>query len=318
MRDSLNLPKLPDGFHLQRTGISINDELIGAFSVDQQAHEFEGKIPSLPTDFIQGARVDSSTYVIGKLVKGSWQFMCQVQAEFHAPEFDILNERVVLAPPRSWHSPSKAMIVENGNILATFDVGDAIETIQFSEDGSIWVAYFDEGIYSDDKLSQECISIYNSGGILQKNAFSDGGWQQDDTTVLNIGREAFWLSFVAQPFVRMNLDLTGKVYEGPNILGKVAMICTKTGKISYRNSLSNIYSKVLAFTNTHILIHDRDEHRFILFEIKEDSLKTIRSISDRNVFGRNCSEVERIRSRNDRVHLVTKDKWMWSSIDEFL
>ena len=56
--------------------------------------------------------------------------------------------------------------VHDGTILRSFSVGDGVQDVVVLED-FIVVSYFDEGVYSDNPISNEGISVFDLSGAFQ-------------------------------------------------------------------------------------------------------------------------------------------------------
>ena len=53
----------------------------------------------------------------------------------------------------------------DGRLRTSFHAGDAVEALATSQDGKIWLGYFDEGIYGEDPLSQHGLVCFDMDGV---------------------------------------------------------------------------------------------------------------------------------------------------------
>jgi len=124
------------------------------------------------------------------------------------PQLDRFPDgRWLLASSRAKLGEHNASVLEaDGRVSATLPLGDAIEHLRCAPDGSIWVGYFDEGIFGHD---------LGAGGIAHFNArgerlwsFNDGKHVGDplvwDCYALTLDGDALWSCFYNDfPIVRV-------------------------------------------------------------------------------------------------------------------
>lgn len=101
--------------------------------------------------------------------------------------------------------------VWDGTILNKFSVGDGVNNVVVLED-FIVVGYFDEGVYSDNPLSNEGVSVFDRNGVFQwgyTSSVADPVLIDDCYAICKIGRNA--VSFCAySDFKLVELDVTAR------------------------------------------------------------------------------------------------------------
>lgn len=73
---------------------------------------------------------------------------------YHAQKID--NDRVLLVAARTTNdlTHNACIYSMNGQLLSSFALDDAIESVNVTSDGFVWVSYFDEGVFSDGKIAR--------------------------------------------------------------------------------------------------------------------------------------------------------------------
>ncbi|MGE7768890.1 hypothetical protein [Peribacillus sp. NPDC096540] len=91
-----------------------------------------------------------------------------------------LNDGWLLAESRADDENVKNATIfdDYGNSIISFHLGDGIENLQVSENGDIWVGYFDEGVYGQT-VGGSGLSCFNSKG-KQVFDFTDFSWGKKD------------------------------------------------------------------------------------------------------------------------------------------
>jgi hypothetical protein len=110
----------------------------------------------------------------------------------------------------------------NGNILTSFSVGDGVNDVVVLED-FIAVSYFDEGVYGDNPLSNEGVSIFDRNGLFQwgyTSEIADSALIDDCYAICKIGPNA--ISFCAySDFTLVELNLTTRQHKVTAIPGQL-------------------------------------------------------------------------------------------------
>ena len=96
-----------------------------------------------------------------------------------------------------------------------FLLGDAIESVQVTREGHIWVSYFDEGVYggltwgaeSDPPAAAGLLTTDPYGRILWRYRAPAGIGRIDDCYALNVGRREAWAYYYSDfPLVRIDSE----------------------------------------------------------------------------------------------------------------
>jgi hypothetical protein len=97
---------------------------------------------------------------------------------------------------------------QQGRLISTFDLGDASEDLQTTQDGKIWVSYFDEGVFGDG-IGVEGAVCFDAGGSPDFR-FADFANSQRlpaiaDCYAMNVTPEGeVWLNYYTDfPLVRL-------------------------------------------------------------------------------------------------------------------
>jgi hypothetical protein len=128
--------------------------------------------------------------------------------------FDLIQplgpDRVLLVRRRIKRNSSdeNAHIYDtDGRLVAAFHAGNAIEDVQTTEDGQIWVSYFDEGIFGTLELAQNGVVCFDRSGrpILRYNKIPGPGSPISDCYAMNVASDReVWLYYYTEfPLVRL-------------------------------------------------------------------------------------------------------------------
>ncbi|MDQ5966693.1 MAG: hypothetical protein QG625_2848 [Cyanobacteriota bacterium erpe_2018_sw_39hr_WHONDRS-SW48-000098_B_bin.30] len=100
--------------------------------------------------------------------------LCEVSlqsVEMRFPRIQVFPDSSILvtdsrcAPTVDGHTSNAVVFNQYGAILRRFTLGDAIEDVQISDSGEIWVSYFDEGIFGDG-LGTSGLNCFDAKGKL--------------------------------------------------------------------------------------------------------------------------------------------------------
>jgi hypothetical protein len=117
----------------------------------------------------------------------------------------------------------------NGALRSAVELGDAIESIQTTTDGRIWVSYFDEGVFGGGIGQQGLVCFDSSGKHLFK--YANFAEQSDlpmicDCYALNVDASGdVWLNYYTDfPLVRLHDYKLDKVWPDFGVLGNAFAI----------------------------------------------------------------------------------------------
>lgn len=95
----------------------------------------------------------------------------------------------------------------DGRLVAAFHAGDGIEDVQTTEDGRIWVSYFDEGIFGTLELAQNGVVCFDQSGrpVLRYNRIPGPESPISDCYAMNVASDReVWLYYYTEfPLVRL-------------------------------------------------------------------------------------------------------------------
>ncbi|GAA4608899.1 hypothetical protein BJY16_007066 [Actinoplanes octamycinicus] len=102
--------------------------------------------------------------------------------------------------------PDNAQIFSaSGKALRSFRIGDGVEHLAVDEPGTIWVGYFDEGIYSGDPLSAGGLTRFDEYGRQLWTYWPQSGFDHIATCyALNVSARTTWAYYYTGfPLVRI-------------------------------------------------------------------------------------------------------------------
>lgn len=105
-----------------------------------------------------------------------------------------------------------------GNLKREFTLGDAIENIQTSKNGDIWVSYYDEGTISPEKIGQHGLVCFDIKGnkLYETNRFGIMDCYALNVETQNITWIYYYTSF---PLVRIKNKKEVKIYRNVPVKG---------------------------------------------------------------------------------------------------
>jgi hypothetical protein len=82
-----------------------------------------------------------------------------------------------------------------GEIRRAFTLGDGIEHALVDDAGTIWVGYFDEGIYGESPISASGLARFDASGDVRWSYEPPDGLFIDDCYCLNVSGQDVWTSY---------------------------------------------------------------------------------------------------------------------------
>ena len=212
------------------------------------------------------------------------------------PELDRFPDgRWLLASSRAKLGEHNGIIVEaEGRVSSTLPLGDAIAQLRCAPDGSIWIGYFDEGIFGDD---------LGAGGIAHFNArgerlwsFNDGKQVGDslvfDCYALSLDGNELWSCFYNDfPIVRV-ADGRETVWANTAVAG----------------------AKALAVDGSSVLLaggYRADANRLALLNLAGRETRLLGSYEQPEI-----ENAALISGRSSVIHVVNNGMWTRISIEE--
>lgn len=143
---------------------------------------------------------------------------------FHVQRFE---SGWLLADSRGGHA---SFHDTSGASRSQIELGDAIESVQTTTDGRIWVSYFDEGVFGNGIGRQGLVCVDSSGKDLFR--YADFAEQNNlpmicDCYALNVDASGdVWLNYYTDfPLVRLHEHRLEKVWPQFGALGNAFAIC---------------------------------------------------------------------------------------------
>lgn len=126
--------------------------------------------------------------------------------------------------------PNAFIYKEDGSLLHSFHVGHGVEHVQVTENGDIWVGYYDEGIYGDFELAQTGLNCFNQkGDLIFEFSFSDEVPIIDCCYALNAAsdEEVYTYYYSDFPLVQIKNKKDYQVFHNVSIRGSDAFAVWK-------------------------------------------------------------------------------------------
>lgn len=98
------------------------------------------------------------------------------------------------------------ILAEDGQPTRSFALGDGIEHVRCAQDGTIWVGYFDEGVFGDSAGSGGIVQFDANGQALWSYNDSEGAGQSfiDECYALTLAEDEIWACFYSDfPILRV-------------------------------------------------------------------------------------------------------------------
>ncbi|MFF2851149.1 hypothetical protein ACFVT5_33180 [Streptomyces sp. NPDC058001] len=138
----------------------------------------------------------------------------------HGVRFDALADGgFIVAATRSHRDeePPQAQVFDAlGRPSWTFRLGDAIEHLLADEDGTLWVGYFDEGIFGDDLSAPGLRQWSGTGDPLWEFKRGPGVEDIADCYALNVGAHSVWVCpYQRFPLIEVRDGRTARIWDNP-------------------------------------------------------------------------------------------------------
>ncbi|WP_238006318.1 hypothetical protein KZZ52_36140 [Dactylosporangium sp. AC04546] len=143
---------------------------------------------------------------------GDWRAVILTDVTIVPNKVDLLPDgSFLLVQSRCVHRsfkpvPDNAQVFNaSGQALRSFRIGDGVEHLAVDEPGTIWVGYFDEGIYSGDPLSAGGLARFDEYGRQLWTYWPPSGFDHIATCyALNVGARTAWAYYYTGfPLVRI-------------------------------------------------------------------------------------------------------------------
>ena len=204
------------------------------------------------------------------------------------PQIDrFVDGRWLIASTRALPDEANGLVLdEDGQPIRAFLLGDGIEHIRCASDGTIWVGYFDEGIFGNS---------VGSGGIVHFDAYGRTLWSYNE-------QESAGGSFVADCYA---LSLSGDELWSCYYTDFDILRVKGSTKTRWSNGITG--ARALAVDGSFLLLaggYGADANRVALLELARGEARLIGSL--------NCPEIENaplLSGRSSVVHVVSNGTW---------
>ncbi|MGV3479978.1 MAG: hypothetical protein ACO1O3_08530 [Sphingobium sp.] len=213
--------------------------------------------------------------------------------EFAYPEIDRFGDGrwVVVSARAGARDVNARILAPDGQMLHGFAAGDGIEHIRCAPDGTIWIGYFDEGIFGDT-LAQ--------GGLVRFDPRGKPLWSYNDESrgaaasiadcyALTLDGDALWACFYTDfPIVR--------IADGKESL--------------WHGSASGV--RALAMDGDHVLLaggYGREQSRLTLVRLSGAKLSGGTAQTIGTLDFDSLDDAALVQGRGDTIHVVKGDRW---------
>jgi hypothetical protein len=211
------------------------------------------------------------------------------------PLFDCFPDgRWLIVTTRTNAGEDNAWIFqEDGQPIRSLVLGDGIKHIRCAQDGTIWVGYFDEGIFGGSLGSGGLVQFDDFGHPLWSYNDPSGGRQSciDDCYALSLDGDEIWTCFYSDfPIVRV----------------KGGLETLWTNKV--------IGSRALAIDGSFVLLaggYKEDANRLALLKLEQGEAKLMGAFQ--------CPEIENadlLSGHSSVIHSVKDDRWTRISVSD--
>jgi len=210
------------------------------------------------------------------------------------PEIDrFVDGRWLVVSTRAAAGEKNALILDaDGRLSRSFHIGDGVEHVRCAPDGSIWIGYFDEGIFGNSIGCGGIVRFDDQGERLW--SYNDGSRGSasfiDDCYALTLSGNDLWSCFYSDfPIVRLRDD---KERRWGNDVGG---------------------AKALAVDGAYVLLAGGygSDSRLTLVGLEQGSARTIGSY-DRPELG----DAALVQGRSSLLHVVNNGVWTRISVAE--
>jgi hypothetical protein len=220
--------------------------------------------------------------------------------EITFPMVQVLpNEQILLVGARCDFkngNPDKNAVVfdKEGKVLHQFVMGDGINDVQTTDEGDIWVSYFDEGVFGNfgwtEPMGSAGLNCFDSKGQILWRFIPPQGFDSIcDCYALNVTQNIAWACYYTDfPLVKINSD---KQVEGWN------------------NTIGG--ANALAINNDGVLLwggYGNKRTRCVLQKFGDKTLIESREVSLSLPDGFDLAEAEVV-GRGSALHTFTGNKW---------
>ncbi|WP_157412953.1 hypothetical protein [Aeromicrobium sp. Root236] len=192
----------------------------------------------------------------------------------------------------------------DGSLDAVGCLGDGIEHVQTSADGSIWVGYFDEGIYGNDGWGGSGPEPMGSAGIVRFSSDLQVQWEYplqqqdpiDDCYALNVTGDDVW----ACPYSSFDV------------------VRIRDGDVrSWSNEVEGARALVVSGDSVALVGgYEKDRDRLVIGQLDDDELQVQATGRLTMPDGRRLPEDTFVVGRGAELHALVGSDWFSWSLDQ--
>jgi hypothetical protein len=202
-------------------------------------------------------------------------------------------------------SPNARLIAPDGNLVRRLTLGDGIEHMQCDGSGSIWIDYFDEGIYGDPARAPGLVQYDEHGRtLLPREENGQRFWPGpsiDSAYALNVAADAVWACTYSDfPIRRIGYDGSTKIWAN-----------RKTGA----SLMAVDGDRVVLLGGYGPIISSKDERRHgVLLQLREHATRLGEFQLDLDV--EQLAELSLASGRGSVFHFVHRNGWYQLSLQD--
>jgi hypothetical protein len=311
------VPEPPEGWFAVRYAVTLDGQL-ACFQAtyDVNAAWRERRDASIP----EGAR--GALFVFDGQTAGE---RAEFDLEFPFPKFDRLPDgRWLFAGSRCSVNETNAKLFEaDGMLIQRFCLGDGIEHLQCAPDATLWVGYFDEGVYGNHGWGWQggpepighpgLVRFATDGHIVWSYDVSAPGVPViSDCYALNVGNDVWACTYSNFPILRFDED--GQ-RTWTNTVGGAKAIAIEGDNIvlfgGYR-ALDAFKTDVAEFSGS-----GEARDRLALLRLGEAEANLVEEF-DLNFGGVGDAAAALVGGRGNQLHFVADDMWFRLSVAEIV
>lgn len=219
------------------------------------------------------------------------------------PEVDRLSDgRWIVANSRCQAGAANALILApDGAVLDRLHLGDGISHLQSDAEGTIWVGYFDEGVFGNGRGSASPrigggLTRFSPTGVPLWAWNADGGAPTiDDCYSMNVAPDGVWSCFYSDfPILRVTSALEARIWDN-DVIG----------------------ANLIASSGRHVVLfggYSADRGRITLLRLGDRVAEPVRE----GALALPGWEDGVALARGDRLHFVVAGVWHVLTVDEVL
>ncbi len=304
------LPSPPDGWHDVAHAVTMDGELaVLRATVDIRAawrrrralHETQWKDGTPEAAEIRSPFFPPGTRAHIALPGAP---VAEFELEDAFPVFDRMPDgRWAVAGARARYGERNACLLgADGEVQHRFALGDGIEYLQCDAQGEIWIAYFDEGIFSggEDGLGAAGMARFDSSGAVTWSFHAPEGSRYwiADCYALNVSAAGVWsCTYTDFPILRIERD--GEAHF-------------------WKNTIAG--ARALAIESEHVVLlggYSENMNRLALVRLGQSDVQPA-AVFELDMGGEALNQALFVTGRGDTLHIVANGTWYRIAVRELV